>query len=228
MRTAVRLGHPQQPDEPLHGRLGPLVHGRQLLSAGANWPREAVGRQPRAACLAQDAGPPIMDFAGNIPYSQVGQNWPIRVPGQQPLAVLERPDVGQGPAHGQGRLRVPQPQLPVQGLGRGDAAASSTSTGSAPAATTRPATTSPDRRSVRLVPARAGAGLDADHPRVPDVQRGLHRAVGERRVQGVGPPDAHAGHADRLPDRPHRAERPVLDLRSEHAEPRRRRTSRGR
>ena len=83
-----------------------------------------------------------MTFGGNTPYTAIGQNWTaIRLPGEQPLAVLERPDVGQRPAHRQDRLRVPPPRLPVPGWGQATGG-SSTSIAWAPAATTRAATTS--------------------------------------------------------------------------------------
>ena len=63
--------------------------------------------------------------------------------------------------------------------------------------------------------------VEPDDPRPAHVQRGLHRDVGQRRVQGQRQADADARVAPRLPDRAHGEQRRVLDVRSEHAEPRR-------
>ena len=43
--SAVRLGHPQQPAEPRHDRLRPLVHGGQFPVGRRGLAAEAVGRQ---------------------------------------------------------------------------------------------------------------------------------------------------------------------------------------
>ena len=45
--SAVRLGDPQQPAEPLHDRLRPLVHGRELAVGGRRLAADAVRRQSR-------------------------------------------------------------------------------------------------------------------------------------------------------------------------------------
>ena len=58
---AVRLGHQQQPAEPLHRRVGPLVHGRQspvgrgeLAAAPVGRHGESDRRHRRAGCRAAD------------------------------------------------------------------------------------------------------------------------------------------------------------------------------
>lgn len=48
--------------------------GGNSLSAGAGWPQLLWGANG-GGLVAQDAGPPVMGFSGNIPYSAVGQNW---------------------------------------------------------------------------------------------------------------------------------------------------------
>ena len=61
--------------------------------------------------------------------------------------------------------------------------------------------------------------LDSDDSGLPDIQRGVHGAVGQRRIQGQRQPDADPRVAVRLPVRAHRTRRPILHVRSEHAEP---------
>src|SRR5438876_1591698 len=50
--------------------------GGASLSAGANWPERMWGSQQTSGLLIGDAGPPQMNFAGNIPYNTVGLSWP--------------------------------------------------------------------------------------------------------------------------------------------------------
>ncbi len=50
--------------------------GGASLSAGANWPERMWGSQAQSGLLIGDAGPPQMNFAGNIPYNTVGLSWP--------------------------------------------------------------------------------------------------------------------------------------------------------
>jgi hypothetical protein len=50
--------------------------GGNHLAAGANWPDRLFGAN-HGGILAQDAGPPVMRFAGNIPYNAIGlEGWP--------------------------------------------------------------------------------------------------------------------------------------------------------
>lgn len=48
--------------------------GGNPLSAGVGWPEKLWGAN-RGGLLDQTAGPPQMNFAGNIPYNSVGMNW---------------------------------------------------------------------------------------------------------------------------------------------------------
>ncbi len=48
--------------------------GGNSLSAGVGWPQALFGAN-QGGLLAQDAGPPVFTFGGNINYSAVGQNW---------------------------------------------------------------------------------------------------------------------------------------------------------
>ena len=137
----------QQPAEPLHDRLGPLVHGRQspvggceLAAAAVAGHRESDRRPRRAGC-----GPPTMRFnGGSIPYTPIGlEGWP--------KFGYEKNDRWQfsndltwvkGRHTIKARIRVPPSQLPVPRLGgRRRRRATSTSTASAPAGSTPAATT---------------------------------------------------------------------------------------
>jgi HME family heavy-metal exporter len=55
---------------------------------------------------AQNPTGPVLHFARRTGRAELDE---LRVPGQQPLAVLERPDLGEGPALHQDRYRVPEP-----------------------------------------------------------------------------------------------------------------------
>ena len=48
--------------------------GGNSLAAGAGWPRQLWGPN-QGGLLDNTAGPPVMTFGGNIPYTAVGQNW---------------------------------------------------------------------------------------------------------------------------------------------------------
>jgi hypothetical protein len=50
--------------------------GGASLSSGANWPERMWGSQGQSGLVVGDAGPPQMNFAGNIPYNTVGLSWP--------------------------------------------------------------------------------------------------------------------------------------------------------
>ena len=50
--------------------------GGASLSAGANWPQRLWGSQQASGLLLGDAGPPQINFAGNIPYNTLGLSWP--------------------------------------------------------------------------------------------------------------------------------------------------------
>jgi hypothetical protein len=50
--------------------------GGASLSAGAKWPERLWGSQQASGLLVGDAGPPMVFFAGNIPYNPLGNSWP--------------------------------------------------------------------------------------------------------------------------------------------------------
>ena len=50
--------------------------GGASLSSGANWPARMWGSQQASGLLVGDAGPPQINFAGNIPYNTLGLSWP--------------------------------------------------------------------------------------------------------------------------------------------------------
>ena len=116
--------------------------GGNSLSAGVGWPQALFGAN-QGGLLAQDAGPPVFTFGGNIQLlDRRSELDPIRRPREQSLAVLERPDMGEEPPHDEVRFRVPETTTSRSTAGAPPRAASSTSIGWAPPGTTRPATTS--------------------------------------------------------------------------------------
>ena len=152
----------------------------------------------------------------------------LRVPGEQPLAVLGRPDVGQGPAHAQERIRVPLPRLPVPRVGRGIGG------GRVPFQSSRHGRIRRQRQQPRRRPAiRSRHSCSArfrartrPSPSQPTFRRDVHGGVDQRRVQGVGQADADARPSLRLSVGPDRGQQSILDVRREHAESRRRESSR--
>jgi hypothetical protein len=50
--------------------------GGASLSSGANWPERLWGSQQQSGLVLGDAGPPQVNFAGNIPYNTLGLSWP--------------------------------------------------------------------------------------------------------------------------------------------------------
>ena len=115
--TAVRLDHPQQPGEPLDGRLGPLVHGWEFVVGRCRLAAAAVGRQPgrspgqhrRTARVHLRRQHPLQHRRAELAE--------LRVREERSLAVLERPDVGEGPAHREVRVRVSPSHVPEPRLG---------------------------------------------------------------------------------------------------------------
>ncbi len=119
--------------------------GGASLSAGANWPERMWGSQRQSGLVIGDAGPPRMAFAGNTPVQRRRPGLAVlRLREERPLAVLHRPGLDQGQEHvsrsgsstgtTSSRTRAGPWAAPP---------ATSTSTGSARAATTPRATTSP-------------------------------------------------------------------------------------
>ncbi len=68
----VRLDHSPQPAEPHHHCLGPLVHGRESTVSRGGLAGVTVGGTNHGGILDNTAGPPELDFYGNIPYNSLG------------------------------------------------------------------------------------------------------------------------------------------------------------
>lgn len=49
--------------------------GGNSLSAGVGWPQKLFGAN-QGGILDTTGGPPVITFAGNTPYTNIGQNWP--------------------------------------------------------------------------------------------------------------------------------------------------------
>ena len=49
--------------------------GGNSLSAGVGWGDKLWGSKEQAGILQDDGGPPVINFGGEIPYSQLGQDW---------------------------------------------------------------------------------------------------------------------------------------------------------
>ena len=144
-----------QPAEPLHDRLGSLVHGRQSPLGGRELAAAAVGRDRRSDRRPGHDRRGTPDDAVRRRHRPVHAHRPrrlaaVRLREERSLAVLERPHLGEGAPHAEDRLRVPPSQLPVARLGAGSRRpATSRSIVSAPPGSTPPATTS-RRRATRL------------------------------------------------------------------------------
>ena len=88
--------------------------GGNSLSAGVGWPQLLWGAN-QGGLLDNNAGPPDDQFRRQHPYNDDRPELAaVRLRDKQPLAVLERPDVGEGPAHRKDRFRVPSPRVPIR------------------------------------------------------------------------------------------------------------------
>ena len=182
--------------------------GGNHLSAGADWPQRlwAGTSNPTGGIIAQDAGPPTMRFnGGSVPYTPIGlEGWPkfgfekndrwqfssdiTWVKGRHAIKTgfefrhhnFPVPGLGRRRRGGQLQLRPPR----HRGLRR---------------IREQP---EPDRRSVCVVPAGAGADVESDHPGVHGLPRDLHRSVRQRRVQGQRQADADTRPALTTTSRP--------------------------
>ena len=177
-----------------------------------------------------DAGPPQMNFAGNIPYNTVGLSG--RPSGTRRTIAGSSPPTWRGSG-----ARAPSRWASSTGITSSRTRAgpwaappaTSTSTGSRPAATTPPATTS-SQTGDPFASFLLGQVHDANqsiYAQPTWYESYLSPWVNaEFKIN----PQAHGdrGAAPGLPDRPHRGERRVLDVRSEHAQPGRGRPPRGR
>ena len=184
--SAVRLGDSQQPPEPLHDRVRPLVHGRQFAVGRRGLAAGAVWRAIRAASSRRTRARPSSTFGGNTPYSTVGQNWTRfgylvnnRWQFSNDLTwVKSRHTMKFG-------FEYRNHNFPFRGWGAGEGGQfnfNRLGTAGLRCGRQQPRR---DGRSLCLVPARSGPGFDSDHRRPSDVQRGVHGPLGERRVQGV-------------------------------------------
>ena len=199
---AVRLGHPQQPVEPHHGCLGPLVHGREFPFGRCRLAAVAVGRQPgrsrRQQCRTADD-----EFRRqHAVHEHRAAVAAVRLREERPLAVLERPDVGEGTAHGEGWYRIPPSHVPVPRVGDQHRRRVQLRSPRHGGLRRRGEQSLPDRRSVRVVPAGPGAAGQSDHPGLSDLQRSLHGGVDQRRIQGERQSDGDPRAALRLSVRP--------------------------
>ena len=193
---AVRLGHSQQPVEPHHDCLGPLVHGREFPFCRCRLAAAAVGLQPgrshRQHCRTANDEFRRQHALHEHRAAVAG----IRLREEQSLAVLERPDMGEGAAHGEGWYRVPPSHVPVPRVGDQHRRRVQLQSPRHGRLRQLGEQSLPDRRSVRVVPAGPGAGGQSDHSGLSDVQRSLHGGVDQRRIQGER--QAHADPRDAL------------------------------
>ena len=191
--------------------------GGASLSAGAGWPERLWGSQQRSGLVLGDAGPPRITFTGASPTTPSVSLAVLRVREERPLAVLHGPGLDPGQETSRPASSTGTRSTRYKGWAMGGAAGTSTSTGSRPAATTPPATTSARRAMPSRRSSSARCTTRTSYLRAAHLVRELPLAVGQRRVQDQ--PEAHGESRDApgLPDRPHRGERRVLDVRSEHS-----------
>ena len=201
---AVRLDRQQQPAGPLHGRVGSLVHGGQSPVGRCELARAAVAGNRQSDRRYRRAGRRTADDAIQrrqrpLHADRARGMAEFRLREERSLAVLERRHVGEGTSHDQGRIRVPPSQFPVPRLGR---------RGHGGQLQLRPPRhrrvrrswkqPDPDRRSIRVLPAGAGASVESAHPGVPYLPGDIYRPVRQRRVQAFGQADADLRSALRL------------------------------
>ena len=168
--SAVRLDRPRQPPQPLHSGLRPVVHGREQPGGWRPVATASLGRHVRTnrRHSRHDRRTSTSELRRQHSLQPAGAVWlaRVRIPGEQPLAVLGRPDMGQGPPHPQERIRVPQPRLSVPRVGRriggGRVPLQSSRHGRIRRQRQQPGA---NRRSVRIIPARAGADRESDDSR---------------------------------------------------------------
>ena len=196
--------------------------GGNSLSAGADWPQTLWGAN-QGGLVDTTAGPPVMTFGGNTPYSAVGQNWT-----RFGFLVNNRWQFSNDLTWVKGRhtlktgFEFRHHDFPFRGWGAGDGRTVQLQPAGHRRATTRPGNnlgaTGDPFASFLL-----GQVQDASQtiPVHPTFNEAYTAALGQRRVQGQRQPDADARDALRLPVRPHGDRRSVLDVRSQHAEPRR-------
>ena len=216
--TSSSTGSSQQPAEPHDGCLGPLVHGREPFRPVAAG-RSCCGAPIRAASCDRTAGPPMMNFAGNIPYNASGRSWQ-----RFGYEKNDRWQFSNDLTWVKGRhttkvgVEYRHHTFPSRGWATSTGGGRSTSIASARAATSQ-RQQSPQTGDPFASFLLGQVTVQSDHPGLSDVRRGLHGGVDQRRIQGEGQADGDPRAALRLSVRPHRKGRSVLDLRSEHAQP---------
>ena len=228
---AVGLDHQQPADEPFRRGLGPLVHGRRQPLRGRGLAGRRCGAPSRrAASCSGDAGPPRMAFAGNIPYNAVGQDWPSfgyekndRWQFSTDLAWIR------GKSTVKAGFEYRHQKYPHKGWAVGGAAGNfdfnRLETGGYDASGNNLSQTGDPFASFLL-----GQVHDANqsiYAQPTWFENYLSPWVNAEFK--INPKlTVQVRDAPRLPDRPHRGERRVLDVRSEHAQPRRGRPPRRR
>ncbi len=203
--------------------------GGNHLSAGANWPQRLWQgtANPTGGIVAQDAGPPTMNFnGGTVPYSPIGlAGWP-----RFGFEKNDRWQFSSDVTWVKGRhtlktgFEFRHHNFPQRGWGTGGVAGNFNfdrlGTAGFDAAGNNLNQTGDPFASFLL---GTGPHVESDHPGVPDIPGDLHGRVRQRRVQGIGRLDADARPPLRLSGGPYRTREPVLDLQPDHAEPRLRR-----
>ena len=178
--------------------------GGNHLSAGANWPQRLWQgtASPTGGIVAQDAGPPTMRFnGGSVPYTPIGlEGWP-----NFGFEKNDRWQFSSDITWAKGRHTIKagfefrHHNFPCRGWG---------SRGHGGQLQLRPPRhrrvqrswkqPDPDRRSIRVLPAGAGANVESAHPGVPYLPGDIYRRVRQRRVQAFGQADADRRSALRL------------------------------
>ena len=176
--------------------------GGNSLSAGVGWPQLLWGAN-QGGLVDNDCRTANDEFRRQHP---VHEHRPavaaVRLREERSLAVLERPDVGEGPAHGEGWFRVPPSHVPVPRVGDQHRRGVQLRSPRHGRLRRRGEQSLPDRRSVRVVPAGPGAAGQPDYPGLSDIQRSLHGGMDQRRIQGERQPDGDPRAALRLSVRP--------------------------
>ena len=160
--------------------------GGNHISAGANWPQRLWEgtRAPGGGIVAHGRGASDHEVQWrehSVFAHRTGRVAQVRLREERPLAVLERPHLGKGAPHVEDRVRVPPSQLPHPRLGsRRDRRKLHVQSPRDRRVRRQRQQPRRDRRPVCLVPARSGSRLQSEHSCVPDLQRDVHRSVGER------------------------------------------------
>ena len=202
---AIRLGHPEQPAES-HARWpGTGGSWAGILCQPASAGRSCCGAPTRAASCDNNAGPPVINFAGNIPYTNIGQNWQ-----QFGYEKNNRWQFSNDLTWVKGRhtakvgVEYRHHKFPSKGWGTstgGNFDFNRLGTGGYDSAGNNLGQTGDPFASFLLGQVQQAR---PDHPGLSDVQRSVYGRVDQRRIQGQRHADADPGSALRLSVRPHR------------------------